>query len=157
MAKLTETETCGTKCPLRRTLAVIEGKYTPLILKELFSGTRRFGQLRKLIHGISPKTLSDKLKDLVEKGMVERISYPEVPPKVEYRLTSLGTRMKSVVLQLQEFWHEEVDFPAANKSEVPPPTQIKNIQRTRSVPSVKSMHLLAQNRTEYFDKGHSEP
>lgn len=155
MAKLTVTETCGTKCPLRRTLAVIEGKYTPLILKELFIGTRRFGQLRRLIQGISPKTLSDKLKDLVEKGMVERISYPEVPPKVEYRLTLLGQRMKGIVQQLQEFWQEEAASPAMHETKEAQPSQIEIIEkseRRRPERPVEPMHLLAQNRTGYKDE-----
>jgi DNA-binding HxlR family transcriptional regulator len=155
MAKLAETETCGTKCPLRRTLAVIEGKYTPLILKELFNGTKRFGQLRRHIQGISPKTLSDKLKDLISKGVVERISYPEVPPKVEYRLTFRGTRMKGIVQQLQEFWQEEAESshanaPAADEAsdeQAAPTDTPKKPARPRSRLPVE-MHLLAQNRAD---------
>jgi DNA-binding HxlR family transcriptional regulator len=157
MAKLVETEACDLKCPLRRTLAVIEGKYTPLILKALFAGTKRFGQLRRNIQGISPKTLSDKLKDLTDKGVVERISYPEVPPKVEYRLTSHGERMKGVVQQLQEFWQEEANTQGdAGLS----PTKAKNdlsaaqillikkpIKRRPLLPAERT-HLLSQNQMD---------
>lgn len=154
MAKLTETESCGTKCPLRRTLAVIEGKYTPFILKELFSGTKRFGQLRRSILGISPKTLSDKLKDLAEKGVVERISYPEVPPKVEYRLTFRGQQMKGIFQRLQEFWQEDHLAQSVNASAVSLVDEDFSAQsesvrvpaQPRAIKPDRCMHLLAQNQ-----------
>lgn len=149
MAKLAETEACGTKCPLRRTLAVIEGKYTPLILKELFTGKKRFGQLRRLVNGISPKTLSDKLKDLTEKGVVERISYAEVPPKVEYRLTFRGQRIKGIVQQLQEFWEQEADDPAADESNAGRPTQTGNSKQPgpgNPALVVRRVYLMSQSR-----------
>lgn len=107
MAKLNHTQSCNEQCPLRRTLTVIEGKYTPFILRELFSGTKRFGQLRKSIPGISPKTLSDKLKDLIDQGIVLRESYPEVPPKVEYSLTSRGAKLEKIIADLQIFWEDQ--------------------------------------------------
>ena len=107
MAKLNNTDDCGMQCPLRRTLTVIEGKYTPFILRELFSGTKRFGQLRKNIPEISAKTLSDKLKNLVAYGIVKRTSYPEVPPKVEYDLTARGHKLEEIISDLQNFWNEQ--------------------------------------------------
>ena len=116
MAKLTRTPSCGEKCPLRRTLAVIEGKYTPLILRELFAGTKRFGQMRRNIPGISPKTLSEKLKELHEHGIVQRISYPVVPPKVEYRLTQLGKKLEKIVQDLQLFWRDEDEAAEGSRS-----------------------------------------
>lgn len=155
MAKLTETENCGIKCPLRRTLAVIEGKYTPFILKELFGGTKRFGQLRKCIQGISPKTLSDKLKDLIDKGVVERISYPEVPPKVEYRLTTRGQQMRGIFQRLQDFWHEDQITQSVHALAVsaadehfPAPIEKAPLPKQPRVPLERSNHLLAQNRVD---------
>lgn len=156
MAKLTVTENCGIKCPLRRTLAVIEGKYTPFILKELFGGTKRFGQLRKCIQGISPKTLSDKLKDLINKGVVERISYPEVPPKVEYRLTTRGQQMKGIFNQLQEFWHDDQVTQSVHAHEVslaqkhlPEPIENTHLPKPpRVIRAERCNHLLAQNRVD---------
>ncbi|HUW29155.1 MAG TPA: helix-turn-helix domain-containing protein [Sulfuriferula sp.] len=107
MARLTQTTNCDEQCPLRRTLEVIGGKYTPFILAELFSGTKRFGELRRSVPGLSPKTLSEKLKELADKGIIDRISYPEVPPKVEYSLTERGTKLELILLELQQFWSEQ--------------------------------------------------
>jgi DNA-binding HxlR family transcriptional regulator len=75
-------------CPVTTTLGIIGGRWTLLILRDLFSGTRRFGELRKSLSGISPRTLSARLKFLEQEGIVERKVYAEVPPRVEYSLTA---------------------------------------------------------------------
>lgn len=101
MAKLVVTDQCGTQCPVRRVLGLLGGKYSPFILKELMHGTKRFGELRQRIPGISPKTLSEKLKYYIDKGIINRRSYPEIPPRVEYRLTERGEALKTLIADLE--------------------------------------------------------
>lgn len=78
------------QCPVARAVGVLDGKWTMLILRELLGGTRRFGELRAALPGISPKTLTDRLRELVDDGLVVRTMYSEIPPRVEYQLTAHG-------------------------------------------------------------------
>lgn len=82
--------------PIENTLKVIGSKWTVLIIRELAKGTLRFGQLEKLLTGISPRTLSLRLGSLEEFGVIERKVYPEVPPRVEYKLTAIGRSLEPV-------------------------------------------------------------
>ncbi len=84
-------------CPVERTLAVLGAKWTTLIVRELLAGPRRFGQLRTALEGVSPKTLTERLRALEAEGLVERRQFPEVPPRVEYRLTASGETLRSVL------------------------------------------------------------
>lgn len=92
-----ETMQTDARCVVERTAEVIGGKWTTLILRELLRGTRRFGELRASLAGISPKTLTDRLRDLEESGVITRTVYPEVPPRVEYALTAKGEALRPVV------------------------------------------------------------
>lgn len=92
-------------CPVERTVNVIGGKWTLLILRDLFSGTKRFGELRASLTGISPKTLTERLRALEQDGIVVRKIYPEVPPRVEYSLTTSGQTLKPVIEGMRE-WGE---------------------------------------------------
>jgi DNA-binding HxlR family transcriptional regulator len=83
-------------CPVERTVNLIGGKWTLLILRDLFEGTRRFGELRVSLAGISPKTLTEKLRDLEQAGIVKRKIYAEVPPRVEYSLTRRGQKLDKI-------------------------------------------------------------
>ncbi|WP_295819786.1 helix-turn-helix domain-containing protein [uncultured Deinococcus sp.] len=85
------------ECTVERAVAVIDGKWTTLILRDLLGGTRRFGELRASLSGISPKTLTDRLRDLEGAGVLVRQIYPEIPPRVEYTLTDKGRALGSVV------------------------------------------------------------
>lgn len=107
MAKMIDTPQCGQKCPVRRALRVFEGKYSASILRELLSGDRRFSQLLKNIPGISSKTLNEKLKEYIDSGIVTRHAYPEVPPKVEYRISERGAQLEQVVNELHRFGLED--------------------------------------------------
>ncbi len=77
-------------CPVTATLALIGGKWTPVILYYLASGTRRFGEIAARIPAISRKVLTEQLKELEANGFILRRQYKEIPPRVEYSLTDLG-------------------------------------------------------------------
>lgn len=89
--------------PIEATLRVVSSKWTVLILEELFRGVRRFGELERTLEGISPRTLSLRLSSLEKYGIVERKVYPEVPPRVEYRLTDLGRSLEPIMKALLEW------------------------------------------------------
>lgn len=92
-----------TDCPVATTVQLIDGKWKLLILRDLLSGKKRYGELHKSIPNISQKMLTSSLKSMVEDGIVDRKSYAEIPPKVEYSLTALGKTMKPIIKSLEEW------------------------------------------------------
>jgi len=86
-----------TVCPIARTAEIISGKWTLLIIRDLASGVKRFNQLERSLHGISPKTLSERLRSLEEEGVIHRQTFAEVPPRVEYSLTEKGRDLVDVI------------------------------------------------------------
>jgi DNA-binding HxlR family transcriptional regulator len=78
------------RCPSRRVLAVLAEKWTLLVLTQLTRGPMRTAEIRRSIEGVSEKMLIQTLRKLESFGLVSRRSFPEVPPRVEYRLTPLG-------------------------------------------------------------------
>ena len=84
-------------CPVETTLSLISDRWKVLILRDLFTGTKRFGELKKSLTGISQKVLTANLKDMEANGLLTRKAYPEVPPRVEYTLTELGYSLKPVM------------------------------------------------------------
>lgn len=90
-------------CPVARAVAVLDGKWTILVIRDLLTGPRRFGELRDSLVGVSPKTLTDRLRELESSGLVTRTLYPEIPPRVEYRLTDRGKALTPVVAALADF------------------------------------------------------
>ena len=96
--------TPGETCPIAKTLDVIGTKWTFLIIRDLLiEGTMRFSDLLKSMDGISPKTLSLRLKVLVDQGILERKVFPEVPPRVEYTLTKKGKGLEGIFIELKRF------------------------------------------------------
>lgn len=89
------------ECSIEKSLEILNGKWSFLILRDLFCGTRRFGELRKSLKGISPKTLSERLKELEAKGVLTRTAYPTVPPTVEYALTAKGQSLKPIIVAMK--------------------------------------------------------
>lgn len=80
-------------CPVETTLTLIGDKWKVLIIRDLRDGTKRFGELKKSLSGISQKVLTANLRDMEESGLITRETFPEVPPRVEYTLTELGCSM----------------------------------------------------------------
>ena len=96
--------TPGETCPIAKTLDVIGTKWTFLIIRDLLiEGTMRFSDLLKSMDGISPKTLSLRLKVLEDHEILERKVFPEVPPRVEYTLTEKGKRLEGIFIELKRF------------------------------------------------------
>lgn len=91
------TEIDNTVCPVARTARIISGKWTLLIIRDLAAGVKRFNQLERSLQGISPKTLSERLRSLEDEGIVLRQTFAEVPPRVEYSLTEKGHDLVDVV------------------------------------------------------------
>jgi DNA-binding HxlR family transcriptional regulator len=90
-------------CPIARTAEIISGKWTLLIIRDLASGVKRFNQLERSLHGISPKTLSERLRSLEEEGIITRQTFAEVPPRVEYSLTEKGRDLVHVVESMRKY------------------------------------------------------
>ncbi|MGI8477759.1 MAG: winged helix-turn-helix transcriptional regulator [Thermomicrobiales bacterium] len=90
-------------CPVARTAQLIGNKWTPLIVRDLADGQRRFSELERSLTGISPKTLSERLKRLEEAQVVVRRCFAEVPPRVEYALTGKGFALLPVIEQMRAF------------------------------------------------------
>ena len=90
-------------CPVETTLLLISDKWVVLILRDLRTGTKRFGELQKSVTGISQKVLTEKLRSMEEHELVHRTVHPEVPPRVEYSLTDLGKTLYPV-LDALEAW-----------------------------------------------------
>lgn len=84
-------------CPVETTLLFLGEKWRVLILRDLMDGTKRFGELRKSIEGISPKVLTSHLRAMEAGGILNRKVYAEVPPRVEYSLTKTGKSLQSVL------------------------------------------------------------
>lgn len=93
-------------CPVETTLTLIGDKWKVLILRDLMPGTKRFGELKKSVGGVSQKVLTAQLRDMEENGLVSRKVYAEVPPRVEYSLTELGKSLKPILDAMQS-WGEE--------------------------------------------------
>jgi DNA-binding HxlR family transcriptional regulator len=93
-------------CPIEALMDAVGGKWKPVILYHLMGGTRRFGELRRLVPGVSQRMLTQHLRELEADGIVHREVYREVPPKVEYSLTGLGRTLEPVLLKMNE-WAEE--------------------------------------------------
>ena len=97
---------------MTRAVHVLGGKWTMLVIRDLLGGTRRFSELRSSLAGISPKTLTDRLRDLEQHGLVERIAYAEIPPRVEYTLTAKGRTLEPVIGALAAWGRSSAPGPA---------------------------------------------
>jgi len=92
-------------CAVAATAAIIGAKWTALLVHDLSEGPRRFSELERSCHGISPRTLAERLRALENEGIVERQSFAETPPRVEYRLTAKGESLLPIIDAMREFGH----------------------------------------------------
>src|SRR5947209_7826646 len=93
-------------CPVCRTADIVCGKWTLLVFRDLAEGRSRFCELERSLRGISPRTLSLRLRALEEEGIVKRQTYPEVPPRVEYALTDKGRALVPLIEDMRAYGRE---------------------------------------------------
>jgi DNA-binding HxlR family transcriptional regulator len=103
-------------CPVETALMMMGDRWKVLIIRNLLTGTKRFGELKKGLDGISQKVLTDHLRIMEENGLVNRKVYAEVPPKVEYSLTELGLSLKPI---LDAMWQWGEQFKASIEGNKP--------------------------------------
>jgi DNA-binding HxlR family transcriptional regulator len=96
----------STTCSVAACAEIIGAKWTALLVHDLSEGPRRFCQLEHSCAGISPRTLSERLRVLEDEGIVLRRSYPESPPRVEYALTDKGEALLPIIDAMREFGHD---------------------------------------------------
>ncbi len=96
-------------CGLEATFDVIGGKWKCLILWRLHPDARRFGELKRLVTGITEKMLIQQLREMEADGLVRRQAYPEIPPRVEYSLTPMGISLKELLGPLCEWGSKYIE------------------------------------------------
>ncbi|WP_078898268.1 helix-turn-helix domain-containing protein [Streptomyces sp. CNQ-509] len=110
----------GHVCGIDAAMEIIGGKWKVLILWALDDRpARRFGELRRLLPGITEKVLASHLREMEADGIVRRVSYEEVPPRVEYSLTASGTRLNAALVPLAEWGRERAAAARAAGAEAP--------------------------------------
>lgn len=92
-------------CPVETTLSVIGDRWKVLVLRDLFTGTKRFSELKRSLYPVTQKMLTQQLREMENDGLINRKVYPQVPPKVEYSLTEVGKTLKPVIDSLKD-WGE---------------------------------------------------
>ena|SRR5262249_11082562 len=101
--KLKKADLFDPNCSSRDVLELIGNKWTMLLLCALYDSKTRTGQLKRKLEGISQKMLTQTLREMQQHGIVKRISYPEVPPRVEYELTDLGYSLAELVVKMERW------------------------------------------------------
>ena len=94
-------------CPVATTISLIGNKWKLLIVRDLLGGTKRFGELRKSLTGISQRVLTENLRNLESDGLLDRRVYAEVPPRVEYSLNKTGLSLRPVIMAMAE-WGQNI-------------------------------------------------
>lgn len=93
-------------CPVEITMGLIGDKWKVLIIRDLLTGTKRFGELKKSLDGITQKVLTNNLRQMEASGLVSRKVYAEVPPRVEYSLSKTGFSLKPILDSMVEWGNE---------------------------------------------------
>lgn len=99
---------CDENCPVKKSLAMLGGKWTMMILYQINTRTIRYGELKRAVMGISEKMLIQELNSLVQHKLVHKKAYPEIPPRVEYSLTELGLKTLPMIDQIAIFGLENL-------------------------------------------------
>lgn len=90
-------------CPAELTLCLINGRWKPMVIYWLLQGTKRFNQLQRDLGGITHRTLSKTLKEMERDGLIERLDYGEIPPRVEYSLSKCGKSLEPVLNAMHDW------------------------------------------------------
>ena len=114
MQKAATLEELFGKCPYATAQSLISGKWAVLILHNLEDGPLRFNELLRKMPKMTNATLSVQLKALEEKGLVHRVQYESLPPKVEYSLTEIGNRVSPVIKAMVQWGNEYIEFMRQN-------------------------------------------
>ena len=105
-------------CPIARTAELVGDMWTILIVRDLISGSKRFGQLQESLGHVSPKTLSQRLKTLENADLLTREAFAEIPPRVEYTLTETGRALSDIIAAMAAFGDQylpvEAELPRAS-------------------------------------------
>ena len=99
---------CNSNCPFTRAIGTIGNKWKPIIINVISARTIRFGQLDSIIPHISRKVLTEQLKELEEDGLLERLAYRELPPRVEYKLSEKGLAFLPILEYIKE-WNSKYE------------------------------------------------
>lgn len=101
---------CDTACSVEATVSLLEGKWKCVILYRLSGGTMRFNEVRRAIPKVTQRTLTQQLRELEVDGLVNRMIYAQVPPKVEYSLTDRGRSLIPVLMALKEWGDQNISL-----------------------------------------------
>jgi DNA-binding HxlR family transcriptional regulator len=101
---------CTPGCAVEAAIGLIDGKWKSIILFHLRSGTLRFNEIRRHIANVTPRMLTNQLRELEEDGLLTRKVYAQVPPKVEYSLSALGRSMEPILLALKDWGDANIDL-----------------------------------------------
>jgi DNA-binding HxlR family transcriptional regulator len=94
---------CSPGCAVEATLGLIDGKWKGVVLYHLLDGTLRFNEIRRKLPSVTPRMLTNQLRELEADGLIDRKVFAEVPPRVEYSMTERGRSLRAVILALKEW------------------------------------------------------
>lgn len=99
---------CSPGCSVEAAISLIDGKWKCVILFHLLGGTLRFNEIRRLVGGVTQRTLTNQLRELEDDGLIERKVYAQVPPKVEYTISPLGRSLEPILVTLKAWGDENI-------------------------------------------------
>jgi DNA-binding HxlR family transcriptional regulator len=108
---------CNSNCPFTRAIGTIGNKWKPIIINVISTRTIRFGQLDAIIPHITRKVLTEQLKELEEDGLLERMAYKELPPRVEYKLSEKGLAFLPILENIKE-WNLKYEIAPIHKETI---------------------------------------
>lgn len=104
-------------CPVEATLGLIGGKWKGIALYHLMGGTLRFNEIRRRVPGVTQRMLTTQLRELEADGLIVRVVYPEVPPRVEYSLSAKGRTLEPVILALKAWGEAHAHAPQSRSAD----------------------------------------
>lgn len=103
------------RCPVEVSMAVLSGKWKCLMLWHLNDGSKRYKELERIVPGVSQKMLTQQLKELEKDGLIDRTVYPEIPPKVVYKLTALGESAFPILEMMHSWGTKKLGLPESEQ------------------------------------------